>query len=786
MKIIFVTLPIIFFIFRFKKINFKKVIKILFCFLLFLWGNFYTHHQLYQPLPHIAQQWVSQSKVIHIHFEALDYCRKQGKTYRFQAKLLGYYENEKYKKLNVGIQVRVKNGTCDIKPGNIYSTLAKFYLPRRYKNPSSFDYPFYLKTQGVDLLAYVLSERFIVTEKTTAGQIAGLAHRARKKVLFLLDENFKASAQVKGLFHALFLRNKGELLEKNKQAFHHAGLAHLLVVSGLHLAWVFLFFYLPFYWVLNFSKMLSSRGWAKWVATLLALLPVYFYVLMIGPSPPVLRAAMMIFVGSLLWAWRFRKDFFSVIFFCALTLLFINPTYLFDLSFQLSFLSLSVLYLSGKYFYHFFKDRNSIRNSFYKKVLQASLSTLFTSFVINLFLLPLTARYFHTYSTIAPVANLIVIPVFLFLLMPGLFFSVILSSFHLDAGSFLFEYVSLLAEWLLTLVEWLSALPGAYFKMTSLSWPSLAALIFLVLACFYLHKLKKMMALLFVTFFFLAGQSLWQNYFSDQNQLKITMIDVGQGESMLIQLPNQKNILIDGGGPTYGDFNLGEKVLVPELMRLGVKKLDAIFLTHADADHYRGLLAVLENFEVRQFCSTVLLSSYPEIKLLSQQIEEKKIKSCHLFQGQTWQEDDVLFNILWPNKIYQRDSNRASEIPKDNATSLVFKMCYQYFCFLLTGDIEDDVETQLVQSGFDLNAHVLKLAHHGSKTSSTENFLNAVNPQVAIVSAGYQNRFRHPHSSILKRLNVMKVPLLRTDQDGQIQIIVKDKKLSFETFLKKK
>lgn len=786
LKIFIIFLPqyfcfLLLLVFYNKKTYYKFLLKTILYFLLFLWGNFYVHQKLNSPLPKITQTWVQSSQVVQVRFEAKDYCRKTGNTYAFRAELIDYFEGETFVPLSLGLELRVKHGKCSVQPGEIYRSLLKFYQPRRYQNPSSFDYPFYLKTQGVDLTAYALSEKFLVLEKTQDSSLKKLSYHLRQNIHNFLEESFQDSPQVKGLLHALLLRNKGELFLATKESFHRVGLAHLLVVSGLHLAWVFMFFYLPIYFILNFIQGLANRSSARLLASLLALIPIYFYVEIIGLGPPVLRAALMIFLGAILWGMRLRRDFFAIIFLCAFLLLFFHPIYVWDISFQFSFLSLIGLYISGRYFHRQFKEHPFFQKKFFHKMIFYILTSLYSCSVLNVFLLPLTAHYFHSYSLIAPLANLLVLPLFIFLLMPLLFCSVLLSLFDLSINYFFVTLLKTFANFFLVLVEKLAQFNFAHWKIASLSLSSYLIILILIFAIFHVHQRKTFFLSMLLMCLLLSVQVFWQRYLSSDSALKLVMIDVGQGESLLLQLPNQKNILIDGGGPAYGDFDLGERVLVPELMRLGVKKLDAIYLTHADSDHYRGLDAVLKNFPVRQFCRSIELKNYPELTGLAEILNAKAIEPCQIYAKQSWQEGPVSFEVLWPTQEYLN-----SPLVKDNATSLVMKICYQEHCFLLTGDIEADVEEYLLAQNIDLKSTILKLAHHGSKSSSIAQFLNKTSPRLALVSSGAQNRFGHPHRQVLKRLQKNKIPLLRTDRDGQIEIIFKNQKIFYQTFSGKK
>jgi len=260
--------------------------------------------------------------------------------------------------------------------------------------------------------------------------------------------------------------------------------------------------------------------------------------------------------------------------------------------------------------------------------------------------------------------------------------------------------------------------------------------------------------------------------------LELTAIDVGQGDSLLIVSPDSKVMIIDGGGVLqFGsqqrkpNLDTGEDVVSPYLWYRGIRRIDVLVVTHAHEDHSGGASAIIENFRPRE----VWVGTNPLPRVVDQaarfhaKVVEKRASDPFAFGGATVQ-------ILSPPVEY-------APAKSGNNDSLAFRVSYHAHSFLLTGDMERPMESRLVSSGIDLHAEVLKLGHHGSKTSTSQSFLDAVAPSIGIVSAGFENSFGHPHRDVMGRLADRHAAALRTDFDGLVTIRTDGHRLSMDTML---
>ena len=251
--------------------------------------------------------------------------------------------------------------------------------------------------------------------------------------------------------------------------------------------------------------------------------------------------------------------------------------------------------------------------------------------------------------------------------------------------------------------------------------------------------------------------------------LKIYFVDVGQGDCTFIVTPKNKTILIDGGGSTGSDFHVGESTLLPYILDRGYKKIDLMFISHFDQDHVGGLLTILEELKVNRVCISKQEENSENYKKFVKIVNRKNIPVSILKIGDRISiENDLYFDILWPQE-------KQIEENKLNNNAIVMKLNYNGFSCLFTGDIEKIAEEKIVEIYNDkkiLKSDVLKVAHHGSKTSTIDKFLKLVNPKVSLIGVGKDNLFGHPSGDVIKRLEGFNSKIYRTDENGEIMIIV--------------
>lgn len=242
--------------------------------------------------------------------------------------------------------------------------------------------------------------------------------------------------------------------------------------------------------------------------------------------------------------------------------------------------------------------------------------------------------------------------------------------------------------------------------------------------------------------------------------LKVAFLDVGQGDSILIQAPNGQTMLIDGGR----SISLANTVILPKLKEWGASQVDVLVVTHPDADHISGLVGVLENFPVARVALTGDEHATQIYERLLLDIRDKNIEALKVRTGTSIAFDPaVKLEVLGPD-------DSAVNQPNTNDGSIVIKLTYGQTSFLLTGDAEFAENQSILRRGADVRSSVLKLGHHGSSTSTDENWLRAVQPQLGIISAGQGNPFGHPHAEVIRALDQLGIPYIRTDEHGTITV----------------
>ncbi|HEX9996719.1 MAG TPA: DNA internalization-related competence protein ComEC/Rec2 [Abditibacterium sp.] len=544
--------------------------------------------------------------------------------------------------------------------------------------------------------------------------------------------------------------------------FRAAGLSHLLVASGTQVGFI------------TALVLWMARGMGFRRAPLLILVvPVLvFYALLAGGAASIWRATLS---GILLaWTLCLGRDIDGLSLWSAalLMLLCVDPANAWSLSFQLTFGATWGLLVVAPALVRIFRAR-------FGRVAAFDLAAF--SLGAQSATLPISMFHFGTFSAAGLGANFVAVPLAGLMVLTGLL-GLILAPFNW-LNYFLTRAIASLAHGF-------ALLPGAQLESAplALSW-SAGCYVLLLMAItpisldwkaivaetrqkwgakwrFHVSQLRPWP---FVILFLLAGSWLWWWQNGPRNpELRVTMFDVGQGESILVQTPAGQNILIDGGsldGRQRSD--IGAQVLVPALQSLGVERLDLMVLTHADADHCNGLRAVVNEIPVGAFLDgAATLQQRPDPSQLDyyelrKTLSARKIPVLKPFAGQIFKFGEAKFTLLAPTLP-------AFEAENDN--SIVARLDFGQNSFLLTGDIEEQAEARLVARGANLKCTVLKVAHHGSKTSSTPVFLKATNPRVALVSCGRYNRFGHPNPRTVRNLDTNETSIFRTDVSGALTV----------------
>ena len=552
---------------------------------------------------------------------------------------------------------------------------------------------------------------------------------------------------------ALVLGQRETLSRESSQKIARAGLAHLLAISGLHVGMLAA----GLFALARTARLPTGRAQAVSVIATMA------YVALIGAPASAVRAALMVFLWTLTrWAGR-ASSAFDVLGLAAILLLLARPWSVVEPGFQLSFAGAAAV---G---YAYSSARRIPRVRSLPPLVRGIVLSLLTSIAAVLLTAPITASHFGRVAPAAIVGNLAAIPL-LGLAMPALFLSAILSGWPVVSA-----WPAAAAVVLLQVIDGLAgALSGfgwASFDVASPGLlPMLAYAITLVLLVQAFHGAwERRRLILFLgplVAFFIVGPSIRAR--TSPDRLAVYVLDVGQGDAIAIATPGRHWLLVDAG-PKIRDYDAGARRVVPFLREQGARTLEAWLASHPDLDHVGGAPAVLDAMgATRVIGSGRVTGQSGQIEVL-RWLTEQSARWYKAAEGSRVVIDGVELSFFHPDSALFE-----SEIAAPNDFSLVFLLSYGEFDMLFTGDVSGEVEDRLsLEYGEALQAEVLKIAHHGSATSSTSRFLSAVQPQLAVISVGRGNRYGHPSPRVLRRLQARRIPVRRTDRDGTLVIEAK-------------
>jgi competence protein ComEC len=670
---------------------------------------------------------------------------------------------------------------------------------QNFNNPGAYTFAKMTHRQGIGAWGFVQDKSGVMLlRKKSLGGLRQKMESFRKRIRSLIASSVPSPQQ--GILLAMSIGAKKEIPDDVREDFSKTGTSHILAISGLHVGLIGATAFLFFLFLLKTSEHVMLRFNILKVAATGAFLVIVLYAFVAGMGVTVMRATLMAFVFLLAVLFGKHKDLYNVLAIAGLMILAFTPEAIWDVSFQLSFVSvLAIIYLAPRFGEHFPTQLESLPAWIKSSLRFIYLSTL-VSAAATLGTLPLILYYFHRISFISVLANLILVPllgtltlsVLLVFIVCALFWPT-LAGFILMPASFLtsigLQIIKRMASW-----DWSSA----HFSQPSV-WEILLFYLCLVLSIRYFEAKRKNQEEIFqFGFYKFPIQYVWivslvllaadVIYFTVRDRfssdLKLTIMDVGQGSAILARLPRGYNILIDGGGIAHSTLDVGKTVVAPFLYRERIGRIDAVVLTHPHPDHFLGLIYIMNHFHPRQVWKSALPVNPAECPRWDEAIASHKIAVSVLSdQFPETIINGVKFKIFWPPHAIGISSEDLSE-DEINDTSVVLKITFGQVRFLITGDISAAVEKKLVRKHADLGSDVLVVPHHGSAYSSSIDFIQAVGCRYAVVSAGKFNVFKHPAPSVIQRYKNQGVRVFRTDQNGAVTFTTDGKTLKVETFLK--
>jgi competence protein ComEC len=618
-----------------------------------------------------------------------------------------------------------------------------------FRNFGAFSYERYLQTLLVHRRASTKSPRLVTrTSAPAAGSIRAGVSRVRRTIQTRLERTFpgpggKDISATGAVLEALLLGEDGRLDQPTVANLQQTGLYHLFAISGGHIAIINLLLFSLFRLV-RMSRRASSLALGLFLV---------FYTALVEGSPSVLRATLMTLAflgGRLLW-----KDVhvLNTIAASAFALLLANPSSLFDIGFQLTYAATLTIIL--------------FTPPLLKRLprLPLKISELAgLSVTAALGAAPLIARNFNRVAFSSLILNFPAIPLVGLIMGVGYAFLPFAAVFPGAAGPPA-AVLSVLVALFSMISHSLDAFPFLSIRVPT---PPAGVL------CGYYLTLGLVLArprsrlqrpVLLGAFLVFAALLVMAPFRPRSPDLRITLIDVGQGEAILVEFPGRRTMLIDGGGLPASPFDVGDRVVSPVLWRKGIKRIDLLVLTHAHPDHLSGLVALARNFRIGEFWEG---RPPPEegiyadlIRALGPRVVRRRCgRGAHLDAG------PVSVDVLYPPLA----AEGSAPVPGSNDSSLVIRVTIGATSFLFMGDAGLETEKVLLRSGLDLRSAVIKAGHHGSAASTSADLLTAVKPRLVLVSAGEGNTYGFPSPALLARCAAAGAEVLRTDLDGAIEI----------------
>ncbi|MCL6587706.1 MAG: DNA internalization-related competence protein ComEC/Rec2 [Anoxybacillus sp.] len=621
--------------------------------------------------------------------------------------------------------------------GTVCTFRGNLEKPAPSRNFAAFHYRDYLHFQHIHWL--------VRPQSLSLRQCTPTPLTIYEKLLTLREQGLRAIAALfppasAGIVQALIYGERTEMEEELQIGYQKLGLIHLLAISGSH---VTLLVSACFYALI--------RVVTRETATIILLLCLPVYMVMTGASPSVVRAVLMAMLFLLI---RYQKS--SIVPLDALSatciiMLVIQPYALFQAGFQLSFIVSFALILSIPTI-----------AQYHSAVVRLSLTT----FIAQVSALPFVLYHFFAVSLFSIPLNLLFVPLYSFLILPLSLLSVGVSSLSLTVGAFFIRLLNTIIE---TTNEWVVFLAEKDPLSFVLGRPSAVFLFAYSVAIVW--AFRQMEQGKYRAFLYVALVAVWQAswpYLDKHGE--VVFLDVGQGDCIYIELPYRQGVyLIDTGGAVSlpkqpwqtktSEWDVGKRVVVPFLQAKGVRELTRLILTHGDMDHMGAAAEIIRQMDVREL--VVGKGSINEtLASVIAMAKKRHIAITELQQGDRWKVGNDSFFVLHPTPT-------AAPL-SDNNRSLVLYAQLGPLSWLFTGDLEKEGEQQLLALFPHLHADVLKVGHHGSETSTSEPFLQTIMPKLAVISVGKNNRYHHPHPTVLERLKTHHIPVLRTDEHGAI------------------
>lgn len=635
------------------------------------------------------------------------------------------------------INIKMAQDIPSIKYGDSLYIEGEFKQPEEARNYKGYNYKQYLKTKKI--IGTVELEKVKILKSSNGSFIHNIQKYIRDTI------NGTLTDEEGNLLLAILLGDKDKLSEDIQESFKTSNLSHMLAVSGAHVSYIIL----GLTYVLQNSIIGKKNGKIVCIIFLLAFMAITNF------TPSVTRACIMAIL-TLFSSIIYRKsDVYTNISVAALITLIFNPYSLLDLGFQLSYGGTIGIIIFIKRIQE--KKSNS-------KVINYIKQMALVSIYANIIIIPIMVYHFNTVSFTFIISNIMASPILGIIVITGFLF-IITSITVKPLTSLIAIFIKPILSILIKISQICSKLPFSNILVVTPYMFNVISYYAIILYCIKSKKNNKCKIIICLLIVLILINFIIYIF---PQKLRIFFIDVGQGDSTLIITPDKKTVLIDGGGSD--SFDVGEKVLLPYLLDRRILKVDYVLISHFDTDHCGGILTIMEKVKVKNIIISEQAEHSENYERFKKLMIHKKIRLIEVKKG-----DKIKIGRYSEFKILFPTSRLLSENPLNN-NSIVAQFNYNNFKMLFTGDIEKLAEQQILKAEkAEIRADILKVAHHGSKTSSIPEFIKAVKPKIALIGVGKNNTFGHPNQQTIKNLENIKCRIYRTDLQGEIIIKIDQK-----------
>ena len=692
--------------------------------------------------------------------------------------------NKKEKEYNQIYKIKIKNTYLYLKVdkklkkelcyGDKVNLIATFNEANHKRNEGGFDYKNYLKS--LKIYGTVKAEKIeIISHRKDDTLINKLTNKVKENIEKILPE------KEAGLLNGLLIGDTKKIDDDIQESFKISSLTHVLAVSGMQVTYIITVIYAIFNKRLN-KKIIGS----------ISIFILVIYTAMTGFSPSIVRASIMGIIVIIAEMSYRKSDILNTIALSLIIMLIYNPFLITNVGLQLSYLGTIGIIIFYKPILEIF-DNIKIKNKKWKykinlqsknfKKIKEAVALILSAQIAILPIMIYTFNLIGTYFLLTNLlASILIAPI---TIMGATLVGISFISWQIS------KILSLSLKFLIDLLIIVSKFSELPFSKLYIPTPKVWMIIIIYVNMYIIFKIiqiynakrisitQKRVKNIIALFKYKIRRSkknlrkivvviiiIFSIIFFIPKDLKINFIDVGQGDATFIITPDNQTILIDGGGSNSKDFDIGQNTMLPYILDKGYNKIDYVIISHFDNDHCGGLLYIMQEIKIGKILIGKQWEDCDNYKKFIQLVKDKKIKVNILeAEDNFYIGKNLKLEIIWP---YSKNVIESNAI---NNNSLVFKLIYKNFSMMFTGDIEEIAEKAIIDKYQNkLKANILKIAHHGSKTSSTLDFLNATNPKTAIIGVGKNNKFGHPSDITIDNLEKKKIKIYRTDINGEIKI----------------